>query len=62
MADDVTYTAVYALDIIHLIKLIKVMLNLIAAISYFVVLAVSIWAASAYESQLASVRKTWKLS
>ncbi|GAP94047.1 hypothetical protein NIES2104_05570 [Leptolyngbya sp. NIES-2104] len=38
------------------------MLNLIAAVSYFVVLAVSIWAASEYESQLARVRKTWKLS
>ncbi|BAU10629.1 hypothetical protein LEP3755_11150 [Leptolyngbya sp. NIES-3755] len=38
------------------------MLNLIAVISYFVVLGVSIWAASEYESQLAQIRKTWHLT
>lgn len=33
------------------------MINIIAAISYFVVLGVSIWVASEHEAELARVRK-----
>ncbi len=38
------------------------MLNIIAAISYFIALGVSIWVASEYEAELARVRRDRRLT
>ncbi|MER3475625.1 MAG: hypothetical protein C4287_02380 [Leptolyngbya sp. ERB_1_2] len=59
--DGVIYTALYAERIYYLMDLMT-MLNIIAVVSYFVVLTVSIWAVSEYELELARVRKALILS